>query len=185
MPLPPPRRPLSRPDADADPPAALLAPEGHRRLPPPPKEGVTGKLILQIIGVIAVMVIGLLFAMMDPDTSPSSTNSIDLIRGYARMNPLPAKAQEIRVYQPDESPDKNLSLHFTARDAEIQNWLDISPGTHGVTPSKLEGSVAEYIIPTDLRDSASRPAKVLWKKTDGRVVISIAPPPSALKKARQ
>ena len=186
MPLPPPRRPLSRPDADADPPTAYLAPDApSQRMQAPAKEPMTGKLLLQVIGVVVVMIVGIIFAMTDPDSAPSSSSTIDLIRGYARMNPLPAKAQEIRVYQPDESPDKNLSLHFTARDAEIMNWLEISPGTSGVVPTKMEGSVTQYIIPMDLRDAAARPAKVLWKKSDGRVVISIAPPPSALKKARQ
>lgn len=176
MPLPPPRRPLRRPEDD-------LPPERPRPLPVPPRESSNFmKATLQVLGMLAVFLVGGYLFLSDADSTITSTP--DVIRGYARMNPLPASKQNVRVVQPDQSTNHQLMLQFTASDSDVENWLKASPGTQGVTPMPKPQSVKEYIIPTDLRDPDARPASVLWKTSTGEVVITVAPPTDATKQRR-
>jgi hypothetical protein len=183
MPLPPPRR---RPEPpDNDPPAALLGAELNPRRPaPPPPERITGKMILQLIGMILLLAIGAFYMLTDSSTDSSKAAEVPRICGFARMNPLPKSATDVLVIQPDESPDHKLNLTFSARDADIREWIKISPGTQKITPTTEPGSISVYDIPPSPLDPQARATKVLWKANAGKVVISVSPPREALQRSR-
>ncbi len=183
MPIPPPRRRPQPPDND--PPAALLGAELSPRRPAPrPPERVTGKMILQLIGMILLLVVGGFYLLTDSSSDTSQVSEVSKICSFARLNPLPKSATDIRVIQPDETPDHQLNLIFTARDAEIEEWIKISPGTQKITPTSEAGSISVYAIPPSPIDDQARAAKLLWKTNAGKVSISIAPPREALQRSR-
>ena len=189
MPIPPPRRPLPerRPDDDGE---EDLKESNRPRLPisdkgpPIPPQRGRFTTFFQVAGMVLLMLSAVVWMLWEPQTLVDPKREADTIRSYARMNPLPSSATEIRVLQPDESPDGSLGVMFKANDLAVHSWLSISSGTTGVKP-EFQGDVFVYKILPNPRDPDGRHAEVRWRKNEQLVWLAVsAASSSVLKKAR-
>ncbi len=167
MPLPPPRRPLPPPPAAALPPA-------HRA---PAPERVTGKMILQLLGVIVLLGLAVIFLLMNDDSAsshPKSEITADSIAKEMRLYPLPSSASEVKILQPEHSLTQALTLRFNAPPAEVERWLDHSAGTQRLAPRRLPDGL-EYRVPQDPFRPNGEYYTVVWQRTDSIVTLAFPP----------
>ena len=135
--------------------------------------------------MVVLMLSAVVWMLWEPQTLVDPKREADTIRSYARMNPLPSSATDIRVLQPDESPDGSLGVMFKANDMAVLSWISISPGTTGVKAEFQGGNVLVYKILPDRRDPDGRMAEVRWRKNEQLVWLAVSSASaSALKKAR-
>jgi hypothetical protein len=149
-------------------------------LPPEPPDPRKSNTILKVVGFILLLVVVLIAALSQSELTNDTKGDLELIRGYARMNPLPQDAKEVTVLQPDLSPDGMLGVRFKASEKSIGEWLRISPGTQGVKGEYAEGGFVRYKVPEDKFDPEARSAEVRVHQSDQVVWIAVSPASKSL-----
>ena len=72
-------------------------------------------------------------------------NALDAIKECARLNDFPTTATNLTVETEGNMFTREFTVEFDAPRADIENWLNESPGTKNVAPT-VNGSIRKYSI---------------------------------------
>jgi hypothetical protein len=72
---------------------------------------------------------------------------ISTMREWGRLAAVPDSARNFQIKETGSMFTRGIRAEFTAPMADIERWLDESPGTHGLKPTQIEPEEAEETDP--------------------------------------
>ena len=118
------------------------------------------------IACAPLMVLGL-FAALRTEVS----QRLETPRECARLAPYPESATDLRATTSGGPFSRSFRVQFTAPAADIERWLEASPGTRGIAPARPSAGKRLYIIEPG---GGAKSAEVTVDDAAGLVIISVS-----------
>ena len=109
----------------------------------------TKRILLWVCGVFFVGVCGaawLGYTLFSPNSSRNRASAIDCTLTWGRLAPFPASAQSFTISTTGNMFTRGFRSSFTAPAADIEQWLQQSPGTRGIQPSSPSPGIRHFEI---------------------------------------
>ena len=99
---------------------------------------------LLLLGVGCVTWLG--YLLLSPDSSLNRASAIDCTLTWGRLAPFPASAQQIAVTTQGNMFTRGFRASFVASAADIEQWLQQSPGTREASPESPSSGLRVFHI---------------------------------------
>jgi hypothetical protein len=101
-------------------------------------------LSVSLIGICSIAWLGYFF--LSPNSSRNRASAIRCTLTWGRLAPFPASAQNFTISATGNMFTRGFRSSFTAPAAEIEQWLQQSPGTRDVKPSSPSPGIRHFKI---------------------------------------
>ena len=95
----------------------------------PPKKSSCVKGCVVVLGVMAVLVTGAIWLVLDPNSPLNKASAIECVCEWARLNPLPVPNSAVHVETKGGIFTREFIVTFHGDKKSILQWLNASPGT--------------------------------------------------------
>ena len=97
-----------------------------------------------LVGICALVWLG--YTLFSPNSSRNRADAIDCTLTWGRLAPFPASAQSFTISTTGNMFTRGFRSSFTAPAADIEQWLQQSPGTRAVQPSSPSPGLRHFEI---------------------------------------
>jgi hypothetical protein len=109
----------------------------------------TKRVLILLLGVLALAIGGIAwlgYSWFSPDSARNRASAIDCILTWGRLAPFPISAQQFSITTHGTMFTRAFSASFIAPAADIEQWLQQSPGTREVVPTTPTPCVRHFQI---------------------------------------
>lgn len=101
--------------------------------------------LLAVLGTVLLAAAG--WMLISPDSPLNRASAIKASRAWARLEPFPRSAGEMKIRITGSMFTREFYISFTAPPEDIQKWLDASAGTREAKKRQDFGTVVYEIAP--------------------------------------
>jgi hypothetical protein len=133
----------------------------------------TKRILLVLCGVLVFGGSGIAwlgYSFLSPNSSRNRASAIDATLTWGRLAPLPPSAQQFVISTQGSMFTRAFRASFVASAADIEQWLQQSPGTREVSPEISSPSVRHFQIAPG---GGAQHAEVTVDDTQHRVSIYV------------
>jgi hypothetical protein len=133
----------------------------------------TRRILFVLAGVFLLCIGGtswLGYSFLSPNSARNRSSAMECVLTWGRFAPFPASARHVSFSTEGSMFTRGFRVTFTAPPAEIESWLQQSPGTHEATPETLSPRVRHFEITPG---GGAEHAEVTVDDTDHEVSIYV------------
>lgn len=100
-----------------------------------------------IVGLVATLgITWFVQSVFSPDSPANRASAIRCTLEWGRLAPFPTSARELTTTIEGSAFTRSFRVNFVAPPAEIEQWLQQSPGTRSVTPKTPSPGIRNFEI---------------------------------------
>ena len=133
----------------------------------------TKRILLWVCGIFLVGICGVAwlgYSLFSPNSLRNRASAIDCTLTWGRLAPFPASAQNLTISVTGNMFTRGFRSSFAAPAADIEQWLQQSPGTRETAPTTPSPGVRHFEIPPG---GGAQWAEVTVDDTNYRVSIYV------------